>query len=100
MEPIIKLAERDFQVKVEGGVFKACREVGIVVDKERLVQALEDAVKFYNEGYRDALNDNIVLCFDCKHYNRETLCCSFWPDNGFRDREHFCAEGVKREVEV
>lgn len=39
----------------------------------------------------------VVRCKDCRRYNRQTLCCKYWPDEGYRHPDHFCAEGKRRE---
>jgi len=35
----------------------------------------------------------VVRCKDCKWYREESEACGFWPDEGYRDPEHFCGEG-------
>ena len=57
MEPIIRAYHAAMEAQFEGEVLKACQRVGIEVDKERLVQALTDARKFYDEGYRAGYGD-------------------------------------------
>lgn len=52
MEPIIKVYQTELETKFTNGILKACRRVEVDVDKERLLQALNDARKFYDEGYR------------------------------------------------
>lgn len=39
----------------------------------------------------------VVLCKDCCKYDTETQCCKFWPDEGYRHPDHFCAEGKWRD---
>ncbi len=101
MKPIIEVVESALRGRFEEGVLQVCREVGIVVDKERLSQALEDARKFYDEGYRagcrDALRENVVLCCDCESYRQEDMLCDFWSE--FRAADYFCGEGVRRSTE-
>lgn len=46
---------------------------------------------------------SIVRCKECKWYETDgEPCglCKFWPDEGYRDPDHFCAEGVKRDDHV
>lgn len=38
----------------------------------------------------------VVRCEDCRKYNLETQCCKFWPDEGYRNPDHFCAEGQRK----
>lgn len=56
IEPIIKAITKDLAVQFDGKVTRAVKEVGVVVDKDRLVQALTDANKFYEEGYLAGCN--------------------------------------------
>lgn len=39
----------------------------------------------------------VVRCKDCRKYDTETQCCKFWPDEGYRHPDHFCAEGKRRD---
>lgn len=52
MMPIIEMMAKDIRMKQEECITNAVHEVGVFVDKERLVQALTDARAFYDEGYR------------------------------------------------
>ena len=40
---------------------------------------------------------SVVRCLECGHYNPEAKLCKFWPDEGYRDPDHFCGEGDRRE---
>ena len=61
----------------------------------------------YYYGYRDALKDlteaptvdavPVIRCKNCGWYRPEDESCGFWPDEGYRDPEHFCGEGKPRE---
>lgn len=39
----------------------------------------------------------VVHCIDCSHYDLETQLCRFWPDEGYRSPNHYCAEGKRRD---
>lgn len=41
MEPIIEIAMSEMQTQIEDGIMKAVREIGIIIDKERLIKAVE-----------------------------------------------------------
>lgn len=59
MRPIINIVEQihhDLMEQKENAIMKAVSKFDVVVDKERLMQALKDAKAFYDEGYRDAMN--------------------------------------------
>ena len=96
MERIVQMMERELEVKLQESVLQACREVGVVVDRERLVQALTEAERFYHEGFRDAMR-TIVRCAGCGHYDPKEMICGFW--DGYRHPYHYCGEGVRREEE-
>ena len=51
MEPIITLFQKQVRMEQEGQALKAVADIGIHVDKERLLKALTDARSFYEEGY-------------------------------------------------
>lgn len=42
--------------------------------------------------------NEIVHCMDCDWYKLDCESCGFWPDEGYRDPEHFCGEGKRRET--
>lgn len=56
MTPVINSIGKDFAIQFEGEVMRAVREVGVVIDKDRLLQALTDAKHFYEEGYINGCN--------------------------------------------
>lgn len=51
MQPIIELAYSQMQMEQENEVMRAVQKIGVNVDKDRLIQALTDARKFWDEGY-------------------------------------------------
>ena len=38
----------------------------------------------------------VVRCKKCDWYREEDETCGFWPDEGYRDPNHFCSEGKRR----
>lgn len=58
MKPIIETIQKQMTMSFEENVVKTVREVGIIVDKERLEKALYDAKSFYEEGYKDGAAAN------------------------------------------
>lgn len=66
MKPIIELVEThptfDFSKQIrnntEEHIYRCVVNVGVNVDKERLLQALKDARAFYDEGYADGKRDS------------------------------------------
>lgn len=39
----------------------------------------------------------VIRCKNCGWYRPEDESCGFWPDEGYRDPEHYCGEGKPRE---
>ena len=70
MSPIIEAVGKKLAAQFDGEVMRAVQEVGIVVNKDRLVQALTDANRFYEEGYIAGKN------FVHKHGEWEDCRCS------------------------
>lgn len=54
MRPLIEIIEDDVKITMDDQIMRAVKNVNIIVDKERLVKALEDSRSFYNEGYAAA----------------------------------------------
>lgn len=50
----IKLIRSDLETQIENGVLKAVQEVGVDVNKEELVKALQYDRNQYEKGYADA----------------------------------------------
>lgn len=98
MEPIIEEILRDFRLQQDENVMRAVGEVGIHVDKPRLLQALTDASAFYEEGYRAAMR-SIVHCLYCEHYEHGK--CHHPRHNHVQSIEQdptdFCSYGRFRE---
>jgi hypothetical protein len=55
----------DMEMKLEGEVFRAVQRVGITVDKDELIKALEYDRGQYEKGYADAMA-TIIPCEYCK----------------------------------
>ena len=62
MEPIVEIITHTINAKIEDEVYQATQRLHVTVNKERLIQALNDARAFYDEGYkagrRDALDED------------------------------------------
>lgn len=106
MKPIITQYARQVDTVIRDECFKVAEKFGIVVDEERLVQALTDAQKFYCEGYRAgeaAAMDEIVRCKDCKWLcsGFDTYSCA--KHTGLAlikpDGSDFCSCGERRDDE-
>lgn len=75
------------RVKYAGDVYKALLDLG---------WDIETVAAFLND-IPDADAVEVMRCKDCNWYRLEDETCGFWPDEGYRDQEHYCGEGVKRE---
>jgi hypothetical protein len=49
----------ELQTQIEGEIFKAIQNVGIVVDKEELIKAMQYDRDQYDKGYKDGYADAI-----------------------------------------
>lgn len=56
-EPIGHLVSGEMRMEVENGIVKAVKDMGIVVDKEELVKALQYDRGQYDKGYRDGIKE-------------------------------------------
>lgn len=67
----IEVITSQINMQIENEVYKAVGNVGINVDREELLKALAYDRGQYEQGYRDALNEQskIVRCKDCIHWD-------------------------------
>ena len=115
MKSIIEVIEAERRAAIEGEVLRAVQQIGVNVDNDRLVQALTDARKFYEEGYKEAIENPVDLwisvedekkprhlqdCFisykfagyDRRFYGEaKYYVCG---ENGYVDGPHFLGEGI------
>ena len=95
MKPIIEQIMSNIRTQQEDAIMRAVCDCGIVVDKERLVQALTDARAFYEEGYRAAMNAadvvEVVRCKDCKHRVD-------WHEEGYSEDAGMCIAAIQHIV--
>jgi hypothetical protein len=95
----IQRSVTEFGEKLDAAVFKAVMQVGISVDKEELLKALEYDRDQYNQGYQAAIQDKdlveVVRCKNCSWYDERADYCTFW--DSVRHPEHFCGEGERKD---
>lgn len=53
---------------VDGAIYKAVLDVGVQVDKEELLKALQYDRNQYEKGYLDAKSE-VIRCKDCKYHD-------------------------------
>lgn len=119
MEAIVKNIVGDMIANMENECVKVCQSYGFDVDKERLTQALTDARKFYDEGYRDGKADQrlelmqeafdmakstmapVVRCENCKYKDTCNRTLELIPRQAqvgyLRAVVHFCEYGERRD---
>ena len=106
-ESPIKIAMTQTRNQLEDGILKAVRDVGIYVDKERLLRALQYDSDQYYKGYNDR-DKEIIRCKYCEHatMTAENKLCKYCnkltDDDGclipvYRDADYFCADGEMRQ---
>ena len=94
-------------MQMDGEIFKAVQNVGVNVDRDELLKALQYDRGQYQKGYTDR-DSEIVRCKDCKHkvdtvddYDYESKCPCYCSGDPFYswvpDDDWFCADGKKRE---
>ena len=81
-------------------ICKAVASIGINVDKDELIRALQYDWRQYERGYADGKADamaGVVRCKDCKHWAAYFDCCEK-KDITMHDYD-FCSYGERREGE-
>lgn len=96
MKDIINIMMGELTTAVDNEVMKAVQKVGVDVNKEELLKALE-------------LYHNLVRCKECKHAHMtyDGLCkyCDTWKDDDgnllelYLDGDYYCADGERKESE-
>lgn len=66
-EAPIKMMQSEWETQLEGEVLKATRKVGVVVDKEELLKALEYDREQYEKGYGDAVKECLSVIREVYH---------------------------------
>ena len=95
---------QDIEEYINGAIVKECMRVGVNVNKDELIKALQYDRGQYQRGYFDgkiARDKEVVRCKDCKyldHFCDEEidLWCSAWEN--VTSEDGFCHYG-RKEVE-
>ena len=88
----IELIMGQIETQTENYICKAIRNVGVNVDKDELLKALQYDRNQYQKGYNDR-DAEIVRCKDCKWNNGYTGCDKYLLPHG---GDWFCADGERR----
>lgn len=97
-ESPIHVYHADIQHKIEGEILTAVMKVGVTVDKDELLRALQYDRGQYDRGYADAKAE-IVHCWECVNWDEEHCADSQgWCPKvvGYRCGSWFCAAGKRR----
>lgn len=88
----IEVFQAQMQSQIESEIYKAVMKVGVNVDKEELLKALQYDRNQYQNGYTDR-DSEIVRCKDCIHWElvREEGYCPY--NHIFTVSDWFCADG-------
>lgn len=89
----IEVIQTQLRNQIECEIYKAVMNVGVNVDKEELLKALQYDREQYQKGYKDR-DDQIVRCQECKYYEQPFSLCKIY---GVKDDDWFCADGEKSE---
>jgi hypothetical protein len=95
----VDLIVSEMNMKLDGTIFKAVQNVGVNVDRDELIKALQYDRQQYQKGYADR-DAEIVRCKDCKWWHKSET------HNGYGDcgqangitlksSDWFCADGEK-----
>ena len=89
----IEVIQTQMRNQIEGNIYQAVMNVGVNVDKEELLKALQYDREQYQKGYKDR-DDQIVRCMDCKY--RSYYCTEATDGTALYNCHHPCANSVPR----
>ena len=99
----IKIITGETMRTLEDMIITEVMRVGIYIDKDKLIQALDLDKERYEEAYRKGYQngykkreDEIVKCIDCKHHEY-VIGCKKWHDVCTGGDDWFCADGERKE---
>lgn len=92
----IKVHQQQLETNLENEVLTAVLRVGVSVDKDELIRALQYDRQQYEQGYRDAM-DEIVHCKDCwKWYPYNGGGSHDCPYCGYPEENDYCSDGERK----
>ena len=91
-ESPVEVIQTQMQNLIEEEIYRAVTNVGINVDKDELLKALQYDRNQYHKGY-EARDNEIIHCVDCKRHYNEIRC----PCGGYRPDNWFCGSGERKE---
>ena len=90
----IELITGQMNLLLESEICKAVQNVGVNVDKDELLKALQYDRGQYQKGYNDR-DTEIVRCKDCWKRNFDNCPFAEWADV-FPPDDFYCADGERR----
>ena len=102
----LQMFEESFATKIledqTGCIVETCVKMGVNVDKEELLKALNYDRGQYEKGYADgrsARYSEIVRCKDCKWFNDFGCAIRIVDDSDKPKDNDFCSFGERKETE-
>ena len=99
----IEVFQTQMQSQIEGEIYKAVMKVGVNVDKDELLKALQYDRDQYQKGYTDR-DSEIVRCKDCKYWHQSLIPgqekfgdCGQANGLTVKWEGWFCADGVRKD---
>jgi ADP-glucose pyrophosphorylase len=87
--------ENAYRMQLEDNIFKTIKNVGIVVDKEELLRALEFDRGQYNKGYKDGINDVCKRIIDKLEEQKENPTLYVYAYDAYNKAIKFVKEEMK-----
>ena len=96
----VELIYGQLQTQIEGDVMRAIQQVGVNVDKDELIRALQYDRGQYNKGYADGRNDaleDLVCCENCKNNGQRSIqdAMNWTPKINIGDS--YCSYGERKD---
>lgn len=107
--PIMIIHDRVTKVdseRLEDHIMEEIHRVGVIVDKDELIRAMNYDCRQYHKGYqdgKDAAIAELVHCRECKYCDTSSLggrYCQLWDvddcEEAFVAEDDFCSRGERR----
>lgn len=101
-ESPIEVITDDIKVKIEGEIVRAVQRIGVMVNRDELLRALQYDRGQYDKGYADGRADavaEIVTCEKCRYCDTDLPKGLWWcklHEIGSRGEYDFCSDGYGR----
>lgn len=104
----IEVIQSQMRSQIEGEIYRAVMNVGVNVDKDELLKALQYDREQYQKGYKDRDNQ-IVRCECCEHRSEKMYDYYGNPNNKVyvcqihdlaKKPDWYCADGERRNSDA